>query len=63
MQEKGKAPRRRGKRHPELRRVTFSVSCQPEERAEVRRLAREAGKTVSAFLLDAALNQALNDSR
>ena len=49
------APQRRGKRHGSLTRVVFSVSCQPEEREAVRRLAKEAGKTVSAFLLDAAL--------
>ena len=50
------APQRRGGRKPTgLRRVVFSVSCQPEEREAVRRLAKEAGKTVSAFLLDAAL--------
>ena len=44
-----------GRKPTGLRRVTFNVSCQPEERDELRRLAREAGKTVSAFLLDAAL--------
>ena len=47
--------RRGGKKAAGIRRVTFNVSCQPEERDELRRLAKEAGKTVSAFLLDAAL--------
>lgn len=45
-----------GRKPTGVRRVSFSVSCQPEERAEIRRLAGEAGKTVSAFLVDAALN-------
>ena len=44
-----------GRRPTGIRRVSFSVSCQPEARAEIRRLAREAGKTVSAFLVEAAL--------
>ena len=46
-----------GRKPTGVRRVSFAVSCQPEELAEVRRLAKEAGKTVSAFLLDAVLDR------
>lgn len=37
------------------KRVSFNVSCQPEELVQVKALAAQAGKTVSAFLLDAVL--------
>lgn len=37
------------------KRVSFCVSCQPEELTEIKRLAQESGKTVSRFLLDLAL--------
>lgn len=37
------------------KRVSFNVSCQPEELEQVKALAALAGKTVSAFLLDAVL--------
>lgn len=36
-------------------RVSFSVSCQPEELEQVKKLASATGKTVSRFLLDLAL--------
>lgn len=39
------------------RRVSFNVSCQPEELAEVKELAKKSGKTVSRFLLDLALDK------
>ena len=35
------------------RRVSFSVSCQPEELAELKKLVASSGKTMSRFLLDA----------
>ena len=37
------------------KRVSFSVSCQPEELEKVKELAEKAGKSVSRFLLDLAL--------
>lgn len=46
-----------GRKPTGVRRVSFAVSCQPEERDEIRRLAKEAGKTVSAFLVEAALGR------
>lgn len=36
------------------KRVSFSVSCQPEELEKVKALAESAGKSVSRFLLDLA---------
>ncbi len=38
------------------KRVSFSVSCQPEELEKVKALAEKAGKSVSRFLLDLAFN-------
>lgn len=43
-----------GRKPTGVRRVSFSVSCQPEELERLKSLAAEAGKTVSRFLLDAA---------
>ena len=40
------------------RRVSFCVSCQPEELERVKALAAAAGKTVSRFLLDLAFGGA-----
>lgn len=37
-------------------RKQVQISCQPEELEEIKRRASEAGKTVSSFLLDCALN-------
>lgn len=37
------------------KRVSFSVSCQPEELEKVKALAEKSGKSVSRFLLDLAL--------
>lgn len=37
------------------RRVSFCVSCQPEELERIKELAAEAGKTVSRYLIDLAL--------
>ncbi len=39
------------------KRVSFSVSCQPEELAAIKKLAEQSGKNVSRFLLDLALGQ------
>lgn len=38
------------------KRVSFCISCQPEELEKVKVLAEASGKTVSRFLLDLALN-------
>jgi len=40
-----------------IKRISFSVSCQPEELEQVKRLAAESGKSVSRFLLDLAFNK------
>ncbi len=40
-----------------VRRVSFSVSCQPEELEAVKAAAAKAGKTVSRFLLDLAIGR------
>ena len=44
-----------GRKPTGLKRVSFCVSCQPEELQQIKELAAEAGKTVSRFLLDAVL--------
>ncbi len=44
-----------GRKATGVKRVSFSVSCQPEELEKVKSLAEAAGKTVSRFLLDLAL--------
>lgn len=44
-----------GRKATGVRRVSFSVSCQPEELAAVKEKAAAAGKSVSRFLLDLAL--------
>ncbi|MDD5789218.1 MAG: hypothetical protein PUE30_01625 [Spirochaetia bacterium] len=46
-----------GRKPTGLKRVSFSVSCQPEELTELKKLAKESGKTTSRFLLDLAFNQ------
>lgn len=46
-----------GRKATGVRRVSFSVSCQPEELAELKRLASASGKTTSRFLLDLALGR------
>lgn len=47
-----------GRKPTGVKRVSFSVSCQPEELEKVKDLAAESGKSVSRFLLDLALNSA-----
>ena len=46
-----------GRKPTGVKRVSFSVSCQPEELEAVKAAAAQAGKTVSRFLLDLALNR------
>ncbi len=46
-----------GRKPTGVRRVSFSVSCQPEELEAVKAAAAKSGKTVSRFLLDLALSQ------
>lgn len=40
------------------RRVSLSLSGQPEELEALRKLAKEAGKTVSGYVLDALVRKA-----
>ena len=44
-----------GRKPTGVKRVSFSVSCQPEELAELKRRAKLSGLTVSKFILNAAL--------
>ncbi len=46
-----------GRKATGVKRVSFSVSCQPEELEKIKELAAASGKTVSKFLLDLALNK------
>lgn len=46
-----------GRKPTGLKRVSFSVSCQPEELEELKKLVKESGKTTSRFLLDLAFNK------
>lgn len=39
------------------RRVSFNVSCQPEELVKLKELVKKSGKTTSRFLLDLAFNK------
>ena len=50
----GGARKGAGRKATGVRRVSFSVSCQPEELAAVKAKAAAAGKSVSRFLLDLA---------
>lgn len=58
---KFRAPRSRergkGKNNKGTTRVLFQVSCQPEEREQIKELAEKAGKTTSKFLVDLALGR------
>lgn len=58
---KVRAPRSRergkGKNNKGTTRVLFQVSCQPEEREQIKELAEKAGKTTSKFLVDLALRR------
>lgn len=46
-----------GRKATGLKRVSFSVSCQPEELEELKKLAAASGKTTSRFLLDLAFGR------
>lgn len=46
-----------GRKPTGVKRVTFCVSCQPEQLKAIKLAATKAGKTVSRFLIDSALNQ------
>lgn len=37
-----------------MKRVSFCVSCQPEELERLKEMVKESGKTTSRFLLDLA---------
>lgn len=58
---KKRAPRSRergkGLHNKGTQRVLFQVSCQPEEREKIRKLAEENGKTVSAFVIEKILKK------
>lgn len=58
---KARAPRSRergkGKNNKGTTRVLFQVSCQPEEREQIKELAEKASKTTSKFLVDLALGR------
>lgn len=43
-----------GRKPTGLKRVSFSVSCQPEELVRLKELVTKSGKTTSRFLLDLA---------
>lgn len=43
-----------GRKPTGVRRVSFSVSCQPEELEKLKELVKKSGKTTSRFLLDLA---------
>lgn len=44
-----------GRKATGVKRITLALSCQPEEAAKVKELAKQAGKTVSRFILDSVL--------
>lgn len=46
-----------GRKATGLKRVRFQVSCQPEEEAEIRRYAEEAGMSLSKYMVESALKR------
>ena len=46
-----------GRKATGLKRVSFSVSCQPEELARLKELVAKSGKTTSRYLLDLAFSE------
>lgn len=60
IEENKRAPRSKergaGKNNKGTTRVSFSVSCQPEELVVLKQKAKESHKTVSKFLLDLVFN-------
>ena len=47
-----------GRKPTGVKRVSLSLSGQPEELEALRKLAKEAGKTVSGYVLDALVRKA-----
>lgn len=47
-----------GRKATGVKRVSFSVSCQPEELEKIKELAAASGKTVSRYLVDLAMKEA-----
>lgn len=45
-----------GRKATGLKRVSFSVSCQPEELERLKELVAKSGKTTSRYLLDLAFS-------
>lgn len=45
-----------GRKPTGLKRVSFCISCQPEELARLKELVAKSGKTTSRFLLDLAFS-------
>lgn len=43
-----------GRKATDVKRVSFAISCQPEELERLKELAKKSGKTTSRFLLDLA---------
>ncbi len=60
-EQKKRAPRSRergkGLHNKGTQRGLFQVSCQPEEREKIKKLAEESGKTVSAFIIEKILGK------
>ncbi len=50
--------RGKGKNNKGTQRVMFQVSCKPEEREQIKKLAAESGKNLSAFILERILENA-----
>lgn len=46
-----------GRKATGVKRVSFSVSCQPEELEKLKELVKKSGKTTSRFLLDLAFSK------
>lgn len=46
-----------GRKATGVKRVSFTVSCQPEELEKIKELAAASGKTTSRFILDLVLQK------
>ena len=46
-----------GRKKTGVKRISFNVSCQPEELEQIKLLAKNANKSVSRFLLDSAFGR------
>lgn len=49
-----------GRKATGVKRVSFSVSCQPEELEKLKKIVQQSGKTTSRFLLDLAFSNSAN---